>query len=340
LRPLTYRTPKPVVPLLNVPFLAYQLDLLRRHGVTDVVLSCSYMVEEVRRIMAVGAAYGVTLRYVVETEPLGTAGGVRNAIDLVGGLVLVLNGDILTDADLTAMLRFHRERAAAATIDLFPVPDPTPYGLVELGEGGRVLRFIEKPDPAHVTTNTINAGIYLLERALLARIPEGCPSSMEREFFPGLLADRIPFYGWVGEHYWLDIGNPAKYRQAQLDLMDGKVSTSLRVISGADRRSIADDVALDATAEVTGPCVIGAGSRLGAGSRVGPESVLGEHCVVGRDAHVTGAILWDRVSIGDGAVVNDCIIAAGAQIGSSARVEPGVVVEADRVVAAHERVHA
>jgi mannose-1-phosphate guanylyltransferase len=340
LRPLTYRTPKPVVPLLNVPFLAYQLDLLRRHGVTDVVLSCSYMVEEVQRVMGTGSAYGVTLRYVVEALPLGTAGGVRNAIDLVGGLVIVLNGDILTDADLTAMLRFHRDRAASATIDLFPVPDPTPYGLVELGEAGRVLHFIEKPDPAHVTTNTINAGIYLLERELLARIPEGQPSSMEREFFPGLLADRIPFYGWVGQHYWLDIGNPAKYRQAQLDLMDGKVSTSLRVIRGADRRSIGDDVLLDATAKISGPCVIGAGSRLGAGSRVGPDSVVGEHCVIGRDAQVTGAILWDRVSIGDGAVVSECIIGAGAQIGAGARVDPGAVVEADRVVAPRERLHA
>ena len=298
------------------------------------------MVEEVRRVMAVGAAYGVTLRYVVESEPLGTAGGVRNAIDLVGNLVFVLNGDILTDADLSAMLRFHRDRGAAATIDLFPVPDPTPYGLVELGEGGRVLRFVEKPDPTLVTTNTINAGIYLLDRALLARIPEGRPASMEREFFPGLLADRVPFYGWVGQHYWLDIGNPAKYRQAQLDLMDGRVSTALRVIPGADRRWIADDVTLDATATVAGPCVIGPGSRLGAGSRVGPETVLGEQCVVGRDARVTGAILWDRVSIGDGAVIRDCIIGAGAQIGAGARVGPGVVVEADGVVAAHARLDA
>jgi NDP-sugar pyrophosphorylase family protein len=175
---------------------------------------------------------------------------------------------------------------------------------------------------------------------LLARIPEGRPSSIEREFFPGLLADRIPFYGWVSQHYWLDIGNPAKYRQAQLDLMGGRVATSLRVIQGADRRSIADDVAVDPTAAVAGPCVIGAGTRLGAGSRVGPETVLGERCVIGRDARLTGAILWDRVSVGDGAVLEDCIVGAGAQIGRGARVGPGVVVEADRVVAADERLDA
>jgi len=295
------------------------------------------MVEEVRRVLADGSAYGVKLTYAVETEPLGTAGGVRNAVDLVGGLVLVLNGDILTDADLSAMLRFHEDRRAAATIDLFPVPDPTPYGLVETAEAGRVLRFIEKPDPAQVTTNTINAGIYLLERELLGRIPEGRMVSIEREFFPGLLADRIPFYGWVGQHYWLDIGSPAKYRQAQLDLMAGKLSTGLPLAPGTDGRRIADDVVLEATARIAGPCVIGAGSRLDAECHVGPGAVLGERCVVGRGARVTGAVLWDRVSVGDGAVLHDCIIASGARIGAGARVGPGVVIEADHVVREHAR---
>jgi mannose-1-phosphate guanylyltransferase len=337
LRPLTLRTPKPIVPLLNSPFLAYQLDLLRRHGITDVVLSCSYLVDEVRQALGDGSGHGVRLRYAVETEPLGTGGGVRNAIDLVGGLVIVLNGDILTDIDLSAMLAFHEERRAAATIDLFRVPDPTPYGLVELGDEGRVRRFIEKPDPAQVTTNTINAGIYLLDRALLARIPEGRTVSIEREFFPGLLADGIPFYGWVGDHYWLDIGSPAKYRQAQLDLMAGKVATAIGRGTAPDQRWIAADVALDSTAVATGPCVIGAGSRLEPGCRVGPDAVLGQGCLVGRDARVSGSVLWDRVSVGAAAVLRDCIIGAGARIGADAHVGPGVVVEADGAVPDHAR---
>lgn len=309
-----------------MPFLAYQLDLLRRHGITDVVLSCSYMVDDIRRAMGDGAAHGVSLRYAVEEEPLGTAGGVRNAIDLVGGLVVVLNGDILTDADLSAMLGFHEARGAAATIDLYPVADPTPYGLVELGEAGRVLRFVEKPDPDEVTTNTINAGIYVLDRALLARIPEGRMVSIEREFFPGLLTDRVPFFGWIGEHYWLDIGNPAKYRQAQLDLMAGRVS------SGVTPRPDGPPLAGDVTVTIRQPCVIGAGSRLGSGCRIGPHAVLGERCQVGRDARITGAVLWDDVSIGDEAVLCNCIVATGARIGAGALVGPGVVVEADHVV--------
>src|SRR5713101_4478117 len=148
LRPLTQARPKPIVPLLNIPFLVYQLALLKRHGVHRAVLSCSYMVDEVRRAMGDGSRFGVELDYAVEEKPLGTAGGVRNAADLVRGRVVVLNGDILTDVDLTAMLRFHAERGARASIYLTRVADPSPYGLVELGRDGRVIRFVEKPDPS------------------------------------------------------------------------------------------------------------------------------------------------------------------------------------------------
>jgi mannose-1-phosphate guanylyltransferase len=323
LRPLTLARPKPVVPLLNVPFLAYQLDLLRRHGITDVILSCSFMVEEVRRVMGDGAAWGVRLRYAVETEPLGTGGGVRNAVGLLDesgdgraadGLVVVLNGDVLTDADVTAMLAFHAARRAAATIYLFPVPDPTPYGLVELGEHGRVRRFLEKPDPSEITTNTINAGIYLLDRALLTRMPEGRVVSIEREFFPGLLADGVPVFGWVPDHYWLDIGNPEKYRQGQLDLMAGKLVAP--IVPAADGEG------------VVAPCVVGPGTRLAPGARVGPDAVIGEQCVVGADAVIEGAVLWDCVEVGDGAVLRDCIVASGARIGARADIGPGVVLGA------------
>src|SRR5262249_17896067 len=160
-------------------------------------------------------------------------------------------------ADLSAMLHFHRTRGAAASIDLVPVPDPTPYGLVELDDAGRIRRFIEKPGAAEVTTNTINAGIYLLERALLDRIPAGRMVSIEREFCPGLLADGIPFYGWIGDHYWLDIGSPAKYRQAQLDLMAGVVASP---VAGMDRAPgggrIAEDVERSPKAAIVDPCVI------------------------------------------------------------------------------------
>jgi len=164
LRPLTLARAKPVVPFLNRPFLAYQLSLLRQHGVTDVILSCSYRVSDVEAALGDGRALGVRLRYVVEGEPLGTGGGVRNAADLTSGPLFVLNGDVLTDVDLTAMRRFHHARGSRTTIYLAPVEDPRAYGLVETDDSGRIRRFREKPAPEEaITTNLINAGVYLLD---------------------------------------------------------------------------------------------------------------------------------------------------------------------------------
>src|SRR5216683_1618864 len=266
LRPLTQARPKPIVPLLNIPFLAYQLALLKRHGVHRAVLSCSYMVDEVRRAMGDGSRFGVELAYAVEETPLGTAGGVRNAADLVRGRVVVLNGDILTDADITAMLRFHAERGARASIYLTPVEDPGPYGLVDVAEDGRVRRFIEKPSAEDQTTNTINAGIY---------VPDG---------------------------------------------------------PGASRRWIAEDVALGVGVDAAAPVVIGAGSRLEENCRVGPATVLGPGCQIGPAASVAGAVLWERVSVGAGAELRDCVVGAGARIGAHALIGPGVVLEDGAVV--------
>ncbi len=347
MRPLTSSRPKPVVPLLNIPFLAYQLALLRRHGVERAVLSCSYLVEEVRRTMGDGAGWGVRLDYAIEAEPLGTAGGVRNAADLLGdplgepgaGLVVVLNGDVLTDVDLSAMLRFHAERGARATIYLTRVVDPSPYGLVMLAGDGRVTRFVEKPKPAERTADTINAGIYVLDSTLLARIPPSRVVSMEREFFPGLLGDGLPFFGWVGDGYWIDIGSPEKYRQAQLDLLAGRVATDVGSTgAGGGGRSIAADAILGARVSAVPPLVIGAGCRLGDDCHVGPSAVLGPGCVVGAAATIEGAVLWERVSVGAGAVLRDCIIGADVRVGPHAHVGPGVVLEDGAVVAPRARV--
>ena len=228
LRPLTLSRAKPVVPLLNRPFLAYQIALLRRHGVRDVILSCSYRIDDVRAALGDARDLGVTLRYVIEDEPLGTGGGVRNAADLTRGTIFVLNGDVLTDADLTAMRLFHEERGSRVTIFLTPVDDPRAYGLVETDAHGQLVRFREKPGPEEtISTNMINAGIYLIDAALLERIPSGRPVSIEREFFPAAIADGIASFGWSAPAYWRDIGNPSAYRAAQVDLLDGRVKTTL-----------------------------------------------------------------------------------------------------------------
>jgi NDP-sugar pyrophosphorylase family protein len=231
------------------------------------------------------------------------------------------------------MLRFHAERGARATICLTRVDDAGPYGLVELARDGRVSRFVEKPGPAERAAATVNAGIYVLDGALLARIPPGRVASMEREFFPGLLRDGLPFFGWVGDGYWIDIGSPAMYRQAQLDLLHGRVTTEVTPAGGDGRdRAIAADAALGARASVEAPCVIGAGCRLEDDARVGPSAVLGPACVVGPGAVVEGAVLWERVAVGAGAVLRDCIVGADVRIGPHAHVGPGVVLEDGAVV--------
>lgn len=327
LRPLTETRPKPIVPLLNRPFLHYQLALLRQHGVTDIILSCSFRVEDVRAAMGSGQAADVRLRYVVEAEPLGTAGGVRNAADLVRGRIVVLNGDILTDADLGAVLRFHQARCARVTIGLIAVDDPSAYGLVETGPGGAVRRFVEKPGPDQVTTNTINAGIYVIEADLLRRIPTDRPVSIEREFFPAILADGVPCFGFALAGYWRDIGTPDAYREAQLDLLRGRVALAVAPEGVArDGCWVAPDVRLAPDAELLGPAVVGRGVDVAARARLGPLAVVGDGSRVGAGARVEGAVVWERVDIGAAATLRDCIVGDGAAVGARAVAGPGVVI--------------
>jgi NDP-sugar pyrophosphorylase family protein len=324
-----------VVPLLGRPFLAYQLALLREHGVTDVILACSYRVDDVKEALGEAEHLGVRLRYVIETEPLGTGGGVRNAADLARGTVFVLNGDVLTDADLTAMRALHETRGSRTTIFLTRVADPRAYGLVELRPDGRLARFREKPTAEEpITTDTINAGVYLLDAALLTRIPAGRAVSIEREFFPALIADGIPAYGWIADSYWRDIGSPAAYRVAQLDMLDGRVRTTLPPPGRQVRAGVwlGEGVEVAAGATVTPPAVIGDGVRVAAGAVVGSHAVLGRGCRIGPRARVTASILWERVSLGEQAVASGCVLADDVSVGARAEVGDGVILEAGAVV--------
>jgi NDP-sugar pyrophosphorylase family protein len=329
LRPLTLARAKPVVPLLNRPFLAYQLSLLRRHGVTDVILSCSYRVEDVQAALGDGGAFGVRLRYVVEAVPLGTGGGVRNAVDLASGEVFVLNGDVLTDVDLTDMRRFHQAQGSRTTIYLAPVADPRAYGLVETDAAGHIERFREKPgaDEA-ITTNLINAGVYLLDAALLQRMPPDRPVSIEREFFPALIADGVPCFGWAPETYWRDIGNPAAYLAAQIDLLGERVKTPLTPPGvRLDGSWIGTGTSLPPGVHVTGPSLIGNDVTLGDSARIGPFAVIGDGCSIGAGARVERSVLWERVDVGPRAVIQDSVIGSEARIAAEAVVGPGAVLE-------------
>jgi len=334
LRPLTHARAKPVVPLLNRPFLAHQLALLRAHGIADVILACSYRVDDVRRALGDAEHLGVSLRYVVEEEPLGTGGGVRNAADLAAGTIFVLNGDILTDVDLSAMVRFHEAHGARATIFITRVADPRQYGLVELDADGRVRRFREKP-PADepLTTDTVNAGAYLLDAALLGRIPAGRVVSIEREFFPELIADGIPCFGWPAPAYWRDIGSPAAYREAQLDLLEGRARMLLPPPGALrDGSWFGDGAVAAADARIVAPTALGERVHVAARARVGPGAVVGPESRIGPGAVVEGAVLWERVEVGEDALLQGCVVGADVRIGARARVGPDVVLESGAVI--------
>ena len=326
-----------MVPLLNRPFLAYQIALLRQHGVRDIILSCSYRVEDVRRALGDARDLGVSLRYVVEDEPLGTGGGVRNAVDLAQGTIFVLNGDVLTDADLTAMRAFHESRGSRVTIFLTPVPDPRAYGLVETARGRAAAPVSREARAGRGDHHEHDQRRGLPHRRRAPRPhSHGRMVSIEREFFPAVIADGIPSFGWSAPAYWRDIGNPAAYHAAQIDLLGGRVKTSLVPAGESRRGSWVHPTAATAAARIEPPSVVGADVRLAPGAEVGPYAVIGPGSIIGAGARVQRAVLWERVRVGDGAVLRDCVVGADATIGARAEVGDGVVLESGAVVPAGE----
>lgn len=326
LRPLTVHTPKPIVPIFNRPFLYYQIDLLRQvPEINEVILSLNYQPRRIEEIFGEGEGLGLRLRYVVEPMPLGTGGAVRYAGDQLKESVVVFNGDVLTQVDLGAVLRLHRERKAKATIVLTPVENPRAYGLVETDGAGNVVRFLEKPGEDEITCNTINAGIYVLEPETFDRIPKDTAWSIERSYFPSLIERRETFVAYVYDGYWIDIGTPAKYLQVHRDIMDGRYSAP-PFAGVAHTAWVAEGAKVEAGVELHGPCFVDEGAVLKAGARVLPYSVLGRHTHVEEAATVDGSIVWPNGWIGREALVRGCILGRNCHIGRSAVLERDLVL--------------
>ena len=332
LRPLTLQVPKPVVPIANVPFLGYQLDLLRRHGISEAVLSLGYRPDKIEAELGDGSRFGVRLRYVVEQSPLGTGGAFKNAEPFLDGPAVVFNGDILCDFDLTEILRSHRRRAATATLTLTRVDNPSAYGLVETGEDGRVARFLEKPGRDQVTCDTINAGLYVLEPEVLKTIPAGVNTSFERAVFPSLVASGRPVHAHVSPGYWIDIGTPQKYLQAHRDIFEGRFMSPL---SGFRFNSAEPPEPEDCDSSIRN-AVIASSAQVGKGARI-LGSAIDQDCEVGERAIVEGSVLWKGVQVGEGARLRGCILGSGCRIGAGAVVGEGVVLGDDTCVSANSR---
>ena len=309
LRPLTYTTPKPLLPIANRPFLEHQLAWLAGHGIDEVVLSLGYRPDAFDGRFPGGTFAGIGLRYAVEPEPLGTAGAIRFAADDLSERLLVCNGDVLTDLDVSALLRFHEDRGAEATIALTRVEDPSAFGVVPTDDDGRVLGFIEKPPLGEAPTDWINAGTYVLEPSVLGGIPGGRAVSIERETFPGVLERGGGLYASASGAYWLDIGTPAKYLQANLDRLP------------------------------PGGSLVGAGASVSPSAKVS-ESTLGGGCHIADDAQVLRSVLLDGARVEAGAEITDSILGAGAVVGPGAVVAGVSVVGPGAIVAAGARLSA
>ena len=331
LRPLTTTIPKPMLPLLNRPFIAIVLAHLRRYGVNEVILSTGYLPEVFTEFLTESREIGMSVEVVTEDQPLGTCGAVKNVADRLDETFLVLNGDILTDINLTNLVDYHRRKEAVATIALTAVEDPTSYGLVPLESDGRVSSFVEKPSWDEATTDLINAGTYVLEPEILAHAPLGENYSFERGLFPHLLGEDMKVYGFPASSYWLDIGTPEKYIRAHRDLLEGKLPFDFAGTELKSRVWVGEGTTVDQGALLYGPVVMGKNCTIEANAViVGPTS-LGDRCHIGDGARLEGAICFSDCRLEPGAVVRNSVLGRGVEVGKQAHVDDFAVL-GDRLI--------
>lgn len=343
LRPLTSTMPKPAVPMVNRPMLSYMVDWLTGHGVTEIIMSVGYKADGLRQALEDAGVDSVPISWIEEPEPLGTAGAIKFAEAHLAERFLVLNGDTLTDFDLSAEIAQHEATGAKVTLALTPVEDPTAYGVVLTDEERRVTAFLEKPAREDAPPDPkINAGAYVLERSVMEMIPAGENRSFEHDVFPHLVGDGI--YAFDAEGYWLDLGTPERYVEATRDLLAGRVHCWLDELRDADGNVIAGDVDVSA-ATIVAPVAIEPGASIGAGARIGPDAVIGAGVQIGADARIERSVVMDAVRVGAGAAVEDSIVgpssnigpgaalAGGSVLGEGTTIDPGATVENARVEA-------
>ena len=348
LLPLTYNIPKAMVPVLNIPFLEHVIRYLSQHRIKDITLAQSHLSQPIKSYFGNGSQFGVKLSYTVEDAPLGTAGAVKNAERYLDETFLVLNGDIFTDLDITAMIVFHRERKAKATIALTPVDDPTSYGLIETNALGRVTRFLEKPNWSQVTTNMINAGTYVLEPEVLSYIPPQTNFSFERQLFPLLLDSGEPIYAYSSSAYWIDMGTLEKYLQLHRDLLSGK--SSQYPLAPGEEVLIGEQSSIHPTAQIKGAVMIGGNCTIGRNVKLTGPLVIGTGCTILEDTVIEESIIWRNARLGqhvnlkNSIVADNCcldtdsiiedsilgdnvIVASGCKLEPGSRIWPGTIVK-------------
>ena len=331
LRPLTSRRPKPLVPVAGRPIMEHILTLLREHGITEVVVTLQYLGSEIRNYFGDGSDVGLDIHYVVEDHPLGTAGSVRNAAELLDDTFLVISGDALTDIDLSWVIAQHREKQAMATIVLHGVPNPLEYGVVITEPDGAIRRFLEKPSWGEVFSDQANTGIYVIEPRVLDYIKPGRPTDWSQDVFPTMLRRRDPLYGVVPDGYWCDVGTIQSYLQANWDALEGRVRCQ---ISG--RRDgnvwVGEGVEFGLHVRLDGPVYIGSDAKIKAGAFINGPVVIDKYTVIDDNAKVSNSVLWQHSYVGENCRLRQTIVGRNVTIKNDCLLEENTVVGDDCVI--------
>ncbi|MGQ9516992.1 MAG: sugar phosphate nucleotidyltransferase [Anaerolineae bacterium] len=340
LRPLTIGRPKPMVPVANKPIIAHILDLLRRHGITEVVVTLQYMAETIQDFLGTGQHWGMNIHYSVEEVPLGTAGSVKNAQQYLDETFIIISGDALTDFDLEAILNYHRQKRALATITLYRVPNPLEYGVVITDEEGHIRQFLEKPSWSEVISDTVNTGIYVLEPEVLDYIPAGTAYDFSKDLFPIMLERNDPLYGYVAEGYWCDIGNIPEYMRATADLLSGRVKVDSigEHIGGGIWVEPGVEIAPDA--KLYGPVYLGHEVKIKGGVIIHGPTAIRDYSIIDNRAHIDRCIIWRNSYIGEACELRGTIVGRQCNIHTRTMTFEGAVIGDRTIVGRNAVIHA
>jgi mannose-1-phosphate guanylyltransferase/phosphomannomutase len=333
LRPMTANQPKPMLPVVNRPIMEHVLRLLRKHGLTETVVTVQFLASMVRNYFGDGEDFGMSLQYATEETPLGTAGSVKNAEDaLRDEPFLVISGDALTDFDLSDLIAFHKDNEALVTVALARVPDPLEFGIVIVDDDGRIQRFLEKPTWGQVFSDTVNTGIYVMEPEVLAEVPAGQVVDWSADVFPKLLENGAPLYGWIADGYWEDIGSHESYFKAQADVLSGKVNVEIDGFEVSHGVWVAEGAEIDPEAVLNGPLCVGDYAKIEAGAQLREFTVVGNNVIVKEGAFLHRAVVHNNVYVGRGVTLRGCVVGKNTDVMSLARIEEGAVVGDECVI--------
>lgn len=326
LHPLTSNTPKPMVNLFDKPVLEHTIELLKEHGIRDIVITLAYKADQIIDHFGGGTKWGVNIQYALEDVPKGTAGGLRSLQPVLSDTFVVISGDAVTDFDLSSAVDFHRGKSAIATMLLYNVDDPSQFGIVETETDGRIQRFLEKPKPTETFTNTVNTGIYILEPSVINWIPYDRAYDFSRDLFPRFLQNREPFYAVQAEGYWCDVGNLAQYRNVHFDAMTGRVKLKIPGSQITDGIWLGRDAEIDPSVRLASPLYVGSGTSIEKDAELGRFTVIGNMSHIGQKAQVMQSVVGARTMVGENSQVFGSVLGNGYKLAEGRHLDDEIVV--------------